>query len=503
MEKGFLRHIITNRKITLFVTALVFIAGMFSYMTSIKQESPDFDVPYAIISFTYLGASASQVEEFVIRPMEDTLKQVEGVIDYVGSSRSNGGVMILELVYDANKDQAFDEVRRRLSDLQTSLPDGVEITDIMAGELTVTDFMYVLTGPEGNVDMELLEVYANDIKKDISNMDMVKTVYIQGQQEAQVQVTVENDILQTMPISRYDLGQMIESMDTRLPGGTMTGDTNLPVQNNTALTSSKDIENLILGSNPMTGAPITLDQLADVQTLYRDTIYTNYDGNQGIIIYGYFKDGLDLTDFAESFEKDINLMGESLADGYQLDQIIYYPNDVKDSNNDFFINLLIGIGLVILISFFSMGIRNAVIVSFAIPTSIFLTLSIMYGLGIKLHQISIASLIISIGMLVDNAIVITESIKRKLEEGMERLEGTISGTKEVAMPVLTSTLTTIAAFSPLMFIPSIAGDYIKNVPQVIIIALLSSYLVSITLMPCLSYMIFNHMDHKKQKEYAF
>lgn len=503
MERGFLRNIITNRKITLFVTALVFIAGMFSYMSSIKQESPDFEVPYAIISFTYLGASASEVEEFVVRPMEDTFKQVEDVIDYVASSRSNGGVMILELVYNADKDQAFDEIRRRLSDLQPSLPDDVEITDIMAGELTVTDFMYVLTGPDGELDMQKLELYANDIKNEIGNMDMVKTVHIQGQKDSQVQVTVDNDTLETMSISHYDIGQLIESMDSRLPGGIMTGDTSLAVQNNSALTSSENIENLILGANPMTGVPITLGQIAEVENLNNESIYTNYDGKQGLIIYGYYNDGLDLTDFAESFEMDINLLAETLPDGYNLEQIIYYPNDVKASNNDFFINLLIGIGLVIIISFFSMGIRNAIVVSFAIPTSVFLTLSIMYGFGIKLHQISIASLIISIGMLVDNAIVITESIKRKLEEGMARLEGTVAGTKEVAIPVLTSTLTTIAAFSPLMFIPSVAGDYIKNVPQVIIIALLSSYLVSITVMPCLSYMIFNHMDHKKQKNTLF
>lgn len=489
MNRGFIYQIIINKKITLFITAMIFIGGIYSYLTSIKQESPDFDVPVAIISLNYIGASAEEVENNVMRPLETDLSQIEGIENFTTYSHNNSGTLFIEFDYDVDKRQAFDEVRRRLDDMLLILPKEVEVMNILAGELTVTDFIYILTGKGEAVDLNVLKDEAEFIRQSIGDFEMVSSAHIQGEQQSKLYVELDASVFSNLPLTRTDLIQLVGTLDSHLPGGKINDELGTYVQSKTGLSSVDDLEAFIVAVNPMTGTPLTLSSIADTRLVEEDTFYTNYDGEQGILIYGYFKDNLDITTFADSFRDDIGNI--QIGEGFELHEIIYYPDDVKASNNDFFINLLIGMLLVVIISFFSMGFRNAVVVSLALPTSIMITLIVMRLMGIKLHQVSVASMIIAIGMLVDNAIVITESIKCKVEEGIEPIKGTILGTKEVMLPVLTSTLTTVFAFSPLLFIPSIAGDYIKSVPQVIIIALSASYLVSITLMPCLAYLFYN------------
>lgn len=490
MNKGILYHIIINKKITLFIAAMIYIGGIFSYMTSIKQESPDFDVPVAVITLSYVGASAEEVEREVVKPLENAFKQIEHIEGMTTYSRHNSGSVFIEFAYDVDRKQAFDEVRRRLDDMLLVLPESVEVVDILAGELTVTDFIYILTSNSDDVDMASLKVEAETVRETISGYKMVSSAHLQGEQQPKVLIDLDEAVFSSVPLTRADLIQLLSTLDSRLPGGKINDDAGAYVQSNTGLSSVSDLEDFIVAVNPITGAPLTLSDISEIDLVYEDTFYTNYDGKQGILVYGYFEEDLDITTFADSFKEDVKNI--PLKDGVELHEVIYYPDDVKASNNDFFMNLLIGMLLVIVISFFSMGVRNAVVVSLALPTSIMISLIAMRLMGIKLHQVSIAAMIIAIGMLVDNAIVITEAIKSKIEEGNDALTSTLQGTKEVMIPVLTSTLTTVFAFSPLLFIPSIAGDYIKSVPQVIIIALTASYVVSITLMPCLSYIFYHH-----------
>ncbi len=200
-------------------------------------------------------------------------------------------------------------------------------------------------------------------------------------------------------------------------------------------------------------------------------------------------------------EKKLAELKAKIPDNVHIDEVLYQPKDVSQSIYNFMSNLLMGILIVIAVVFLSMGIRNAVIVSTAIPLSLLITFAMMYFLGIKVQQISIAALIISLGMLVDNAIVISDAIQVRIDDGEHNLDAAVNGAKEVAIPVLTSTLTTVFAFVPLLVLPGMAGDFIKSLPQIIIISLSASYLVAMLVSPTMAYLFFRKTKQSDKKLY--
>lgn len=204
-------------------------------------------------------------------------------------------------------------------------------------------------------------------------------------------------------------------------------------------------------------------------------------------------------------EKTLEKLQYNLPNDVSMDKVLYQPNEVDKSTNDFIINLLQGVLFVIAVVFLGMGLRNAFIVSAAIPLSICMTFIMMSIFKIKLHQISISALIIALGMLVDNAIVTSDAIQVRIDMGEERLKACIGGVREVAIPIFTSTLTTVAAFIPLLMLDSVAGEYVMSVPAIVIISLSASYIVALFVTPALAYVAFkpNNKKNKKHKMKAF
>ena len=182
-----------------------------------------------------------------------------------------------------------------------------------------------------------------------------------------------------------------------------------------------------------------------------------------------------------------------------LSTSFYQPGDVDKSVKEFVTNLLEGIVFVIAVVFIGMGIRNAVIVSTSIPLSILLTLIGMRLLNIYIHQISIAALIIALGMLVDNAIVVSDAIQVRIDNGQEKMHACVEGAREVAIPVLTSTLTTVGAFIPLLLLPGMAGEFVRSIPQIIIISLSASYIVAVFVSPVIAYIFFKPSKYAQRK----
>ncbi len=189
----------------------------------------------------------------------------------------------------------------------------------------------------------------------------------------------------------------------------------------------------------------------------------------------------------EKFEKE-------LPKDLHFEQVLYQPKTVDKSVHDFAMNLLQGVGFVIVVVFIGMGLRNAVIVSTAIPASIFITFIFMGILDVNIHQISISALIVALGMLVDNGIVISDAIQVLIDDGEDKMKACVDGTKSVAIPVLTSTLTTIAAFMPFLFLDSIAGEYLSSLPKIIMIALMASYVIALFVTPSMAYIFLESLQ---------
>lgn len=500
MNNMLVKKIIVNKKIVFFVAMMIFVIGGLSYATSIKREAPSYEVPIALIQYRYIGASAQTVNDTVILPLEEELKSLDQMKSVSTMSYDNIGLVFILFEHNIDRDATFSEVREILNDSEARLPESAELGNLTMGVVPVADFIYVLSSDSQDSTEGLIELEekANWIKEELSGLEYITSIDIRGQVQQQMELTINQPT--TFPMTRLEFMDFINSLHSSVPAGTIEEEgTIYAVQSESAIGSIDDINEIVFGINPLSGAPLMLGDLIGTSVSYSDTVITKYDDKRSIIIYGSFIKNIDQTSFADDFLNEIQTIESSLSDennAMTLKKILFYPEDVRASNAAFFRNLLIGVLLVLLVSLITMGYRNAIIVSAALPTSIFMTFIAMRALGIELHQVSISSLIIAIGMLVDNAIVVTESIRSKLDAGEQKMEACVKGTSEVAIPVLTSTLTTIAAFSPLLFLESIAGDYIRALPQVIIISLSASYLVAVTLMPCLAYLIFTEKKTK-------
>ncbi|MFA5537428.1 MAG: efflux RND transporter permease subunit, partial [Bacillota bacterium] len=255
----------------------------------------------------------------------------------------------------------------------------------------------------------------------------------------------------------------------------------------------------VLDVSPAAGVAIRLKDLANIYFDYEDSNYKiKQNGNNAVLLTGYFKDNENILITGKEVEKTIRNYKANLPQDIVFDEVLYQPKDVKYSINNFILNLIEGMLFVILVIFWGMGVRNAIVVSTVIPLTILITFAAMYVLGIKIHQISIAALIIALGMLVDNAIVISDAIQVRIDNEQEKVAACVEGVREVALPVLSSTLTTVGAFIPLLLLPGVAGEYVSSLPQIVILSLTFSYLVALFITPSLAYVFFKKSPAKER-----
>ena len=246
-----------------------------------------------------------------------------------------------------------------------------------------------------------------------------------------------------------------------------------------------------------------LKDIADIKFELADSNYKIiHNGENAILLTGYFKKNRNIVVIGKEVDKVIKNLSEKLPEGINFNTILNQPETVDKSVRSFVWNLIQGVIFVVIVVFIGMGLRNAIIVSTAIPSSILITFAIMNLMSINIHQISIAALIVSLGMLVDNAIVVSDSIQVRLDRDENRFDACLYGTKEVMIPILTSTLTTIAAFLPLLLLNSIAGEYISSLPTIVMIALVVSYMVAMFVTPSMAFIFFKK-SKKKVRKYFF
>lgn len=488
--KGSIYTAIKYRKITLFVLVVSFLMGAYNYYISPRQENPQINAPIAMVTVVYPGASPQDVEALVTSKIEDEITELEGY-DYSNSfSRNSVSVSIVRLVYGTDTVEAWRVLRQKMEDVQGELPDECDTIDVNTDLVETAGIIVSVSGENYSYD-ELFE-YAEALKDDLSMISGVSRFDIDGKQEKNVLVDVDYQKLNQLNLSLYDLVRLLESQNLEIPSGSLdTGTTRINVNTNGTFGSLEEIQNVIIGISSENGSVVRLSDIADVRMGLADSTFKIKEGKRNaVLLTGYFQKNRNIVLVGDEVESTIEAFKAELPMDIVFEQVLYQPDTVERSVNNFGMNLLQGVGFVIVVVFIGMGIRNAIIVSTAIPASILITFTFMKMLGINIHQISIAALIVALGMLVDNGIVIADSIQVMIDHGEDRMKACVKGTKAVAIPVLTSTLTTIAAFMPFLFLDSIAGEYIASLPQIIMIALLASYLVALFVTPSMAYLFF-------------
>lgn len=485
-----LESVIKNRKITLFVILMVFIMGLFNYKTIPKQENPDVSTPFALITAVYPGASPEDVERLVARKIEDEIYEIEGYDFSSSTSMDSIAVVQLMLEVDTNLDEAFRELREKMDDLQPKLPNEVEEIEIETDYFETTGILLSISSNEFTYTD--LADYADSIERELMSVEGLQRIEVVGDLEYDLIIEIDEEQLNYYGFSLNDVVNTLKVQNVEIPSGKIgEGSEVVNIKTKGTFESVKEIENVILDVSELNGSTVRIKDVAEVYyDLDDSTQKIKHQGQNAVLIAGYFKENRNIVTIGQEVREKMDQIKLELPDNLSFHEIIFQPETVENSVTDFIGSLLQGVIFVIIVVFLGMGFRNALVVSFAIPMSIMMTFIVMRFTGYEIHQMSITALIIALGMLVDNAIVVSDAIQVRMDEGETKMKAAVNGVKEVAIPVLTSTLTTIAVFMPLMLLNSVAGEFIRSIPMVVMTALTASYLVALFVAPILAYLFF-------------
>ncbi len=493
---GLIKAAIKNKKIVLFLVAIIIVSGFYCYSGISKQETPDVGSPAAMITTVYPGASPSDIEKLVTKKVEQKAEEIDGC-DYVQSySESNASIVIINLNNDADEDKAWRDLRDKIKDLKSELPNGCNDSEINTNLTETAGTIISISG--NNYSYQQLGDYADDIKKQIRNTDGISRIDVKGKQDRQVNVQVDWNKVNKYKVSVKDICTVLSAQNIDIPSGSLNLATGKIKVNTPGMFSSlHDIENTVIGVSSSTGETIKIKDIAKVYMDYdNDSTYKFTDnGQNAVLLAAYFQQNKNVIPIGNDIQKKLDTIKKGMPSDLKIDEVTFQPKDVNDSVSFFMKNLRDGIILVIITVLIGMGFRNAMVISTVIPISICMNFIIMYAFGIKVEQMSTTALIIALGILVDDAIVIGDVVQVGIDEGLKRNEAAFTGIKKLFVPVFTSTLIIVGAFLPLLSISGVVGKFLKTLPQVVIICVICSYLCALFVTPAMSSLFF-----KKSKE---
>lgn len=495
-----IKVLLDKRKVTLFLAVLIAVMGGFAYYLLPRQESPDVAAPYAMIITPYPGASAKDVNDLVTKKIEDKIAELEGY-DYTdGISNDSVSTVIVAFINGTDNDKAMQDVRNAVADVRSELPSGCLPSEINTDLVKSAGIIISLSGE--NYSYEQLASFGKQFKDKLIDIKGISKFTIEGELKKEVSVDVYVAKINQLGLSLEDIHNVLQSQNIEIPSGNIeTESGKIKVKTPGIYTSLRDIENTIIGVSPKNGVVTRLSDVADISMEVEDGVVKyKQNAKNAVLLTGYFQKGKNIVIVGKHVRKAIDEVKAALPKDLIVEEVIYQPDSVSKSVNNFMQNLMEGIVFVVIVVFLGMGLRNAIVVSVAIPLSILMTFATMYLMKIYVHQMSLTALIIALGVLVDNAIVISDAIQVRIDSGEENIDASFKGTSMSAVPIFTATLTTVAAFSPLLGIPGEAGEFLKSIPQVLIISIVAAYIVSMFITPVMAAVFFKKSKKRRDKE---
>lgn len=488
---------IKNSISVMVLVLLVAVMGIVSYLTIPKESFPSITVPNIFVVTVYPGVSPEDMESLVTRKLEDELGGISEVKTM--TSTSSEGYSNINLEFDTNVDieDALQKVREKVDLAKPELPEDAEEPTVQ--EINLSEFPIMNVNLSGDYDEVILKEIAEDLQEKIEAIPTVLGVDLTGGLEREVQVNVDLPKLKYYNISFGDIIGAISNENVTIPGGDITVGTKkfllrVPGQ----YEDTAPIEDVVVkGENQN---PIYVRDVAEVKFGFKErSTYSTLNGSPVITLGVKKRSGENILDTATEvkaiLEAELPFLPPTTTYTITNDQSKDVVSMVSNLEN----NIISGLLLVVGVLLFFLGVRNSSFVGISIPMSMFLSFILLSVVGITMNMVVLFSLILALGMLVDNAIVVVENIYRYLEEGYDNFEAAKKGTGEVAVPIITGTFTTIAAFAPMVFWPGITGEFMSYLPKTLIITLGSSLFVGLVINPviCALFMTVDHEENKK------
>lgn len=480
-----IKYFLQNRSLTILLLVLVTFGGMFSYVKMGKLEDAPFTIKQALVVTPYPGASPSEVQTQVTDVLEEAIQSL-GELYYLRTENRAGlskiTVYVKKEIRADQMQQLWDKLRRKVNDVQGKLPAGAGTSTVNDDFGDVLGVFYALTG-EGYTYREL-EDQAKLIKNDLLKIQDVAKVEIYGTQSPTIDITVSPSLLSSSGITTHDITQAFELQNKVVDAGAIETDFNrIRIESTGNFYSLDDIANLTIVSR--TGEHFRLAEIAQISEGYKVPAANimRLEGASAVGIAISTTPTGNVVDMADKVEQRVAWFADNMPEGFALTPIYDQGEESAVANDGFILNLIISVITVVAILLFFIGFKNGILVGSGLVFSILATLIVMHAMGIALQRMSLAAIIIAMGMLVDNAIVVSDSALVNMQRGMRKRVAIMRACSSTAIPLLAATVIAVLTFMPIYYSPHITGELLSSLVIVIGVSLMFSWVFALVQTP--------------------
>lgn len=477
-------YAVKNYQFTLIMVLMVMALGITTVFNMPRAEDPDMNPPNFPVVVVYPGASPKDMEELVVKPLEKRIYGLDDIKTIKTNIRDGLAVIIVEYKYGGNVDDKYQELVREVNSERPSLPQEIysmEVQKITPSDVNILQIALV----SENASRDKLKSAAEDLQDRLEKIPSLKNVEIMGLPDQLVKVDLDLEKLALLRIPVTQVSNAIQSEVANIPGGSIdAGNKSFNIKTSGNYQSLDEIKNTIVAS--ASGKNTTLKEVANVYFDYsQEKHITRLNGFRSVFVVAAQKAGSNITKTQEAYLPVLDSFKKTLPSNIDQQVMFDQANNVNTRLGGLGFDFLIAICLV-LITLLPLGTRASLVVMVSIPLSLAIGIILINLLGFSLNQLSIVGLVVSLGLLVDDSIVVVENIERWMRDGHDRLTATLMATKQIGLAVLGCTATLVIAFMPLMFMPEASGEFIRSLPVAVICSVIASMLVALTVVPFLS-----------------
>lgn len=468
------------KTVTVLMLALL-LAGIASYIAIPKEESPDIDVPVFYVSVVQQGISPEDAERLLVRPMETQLRGLDGLKELTAIASEGHAGFVLEFDVSFDKDEALSDVRDKVDQAKAKLPSEAEEPTIT--ETNFALFPTMMVALSGQVPERTLYQLARRLKDEIEAVDTVRSADLSGHREELLEVLIDTQKLESYAISQQELINTLTMNNRLIPAGALdSGAGRFNVKVPGLVASAEDVYSMPLKQSGE--GVVTLGDVAEIRRTFKDaTSYTRVNGNPAIAIQVTKRIGTNLIENNAAVREVVSAAQAGWPSSIKVDILLDQSTKTFEVLGSLESSIMTAIFLVMILVVAALGLRSALLVGLAIPTSFMLAFFILAGMGYTVSNMVMFGLVLTVGMLVDGAIVMAEYADRKSAEGMEPTEAYIRAAKLMFWPIVSSTATTLAAFLPMLMWPGVAGEFMSYLPVTVIIVLSASLITAMIFLP--------------------
>ncbi|MGX9143006.1 efflux RND transporter permease subunit [Mesorhizobium sp. 128a] len=474
---------INNARLTISVLGFLLLAGWVAYSSTPKEAEPDVPIPMMYVSLIYQGISPEDSERLLLRPMESKLKSLKGLKEMRSAAFQGGGYVLVEFQPQTNLATALQDTRSKVQDGKADLPQAAE--EPVVTEVNISEFPVLVVTLSGELPERVLTAAARELRDRIEEVPGVLEGSLQGSRDDLVEVVIDPMKLSSYGLQLDQLIGAVGASNSLVAAGNLEGsEGKYAVKVPSLIETPEDVAALPVVAGP--NAVVQAKDIATVRSTFKDAeTITRLNGKPAIAIEVKKRIGANLIDTLAKVREVSDAYVKSMPEGmnitYTQDKSVFVNQLLGDLQN----HVMIAVILVFIVILYALSGRASLLIGLAIPSSFLIGILLLAMMGYTINMIVLFSLILAVGMLVDDAIIVTEFAERRMGEGMPKAEAFTLAAKRMAGPVIAATMTRIAAFSPLLFWPGIIGDFMKYMPITLIVTLSASMLYALVFAPTL------------------